>query len=118
MTLARFFGAAGRVSRGQFWLQSLFLWVVLYALSAVLGPLATGIVVWLVNGVVLAAMALLCIRRLHDRNYTGWWLLAVLIPVAGALWLVWQLALRRGVAQDNRWGRDPLQPRGDYLVVG
>lgn len=117
MTLARFFEAGGRVTRGQFWLQSLFLWIVLYALSGVLGMLAIGIVVWLVNGVVLAALVMLCIRRLHDRNYTGWWLLVVLIPVAGALWLLWQLALRRGVAQDNRWGVDPLQPRGDYLVV-
>lgn len=105
------------MSRGQFWLQSLVLWVVLYVLSAVLGPLATGIMVWLVNGVVLAALVMLCILRLHDRNHTGWWLLAVFIPVAGALWLLWQLALRRGVAQDNRWGPDPLQARGDYLVV-
>lgn len=117
MTLVRFFGAGGRAPRGQFWLHSFVLWMSLYALSAVLGPLATGIVVWFVNGVVLAALVLLCIRRLHDRNYAGWWLLAVLIPVAGALWLLWQLALRRGVAQDNRWGRDPLQLRGDYLVV-
>lgn len=117
MKLGRFFGAEGRVPRGQFWLQSLILWVVLYLLSAVLGPLATGIVVWLVNGVVLVALVMLSIRRLHDRNCTGWWLLVVLVPVAGALWLVWQLALRRGVSQDNRWGADPLQPRGDYLVV-
>jgi len=117
MTFARFFEAGSRVSRGQFWLQSLALWVALYALSALLGSLAAGIVVWLVNGVLLAALVMLCIRRLHDRNYAGWWLLAVLVPVAGALWLLWQLALRRGVAQDNRWGPDPLQPRGDYLVV-
>ncbi len=117
MNMSRFFGAGGRVPRGQFWLQSLFLWGVLYALSALLGSLAIGIMVWLVNGAVLAALVMLCIRRLHDRNYTGWWLLAVLVPLAGALWLLWQLALRRGVAQDNRWGADPLRPRGDYLVV-
>lgn len=117
MNLARFFGAGGRVSRGQFWLQAVILWGVLYVLSALLGPLTTGIVVWLVNGVILIALVMLCIRRLHDRDYNGWWLLVVLIPVAGALWLFWQLALRRGIAQDNGWGPDPLQPRGDYLVV-
>ena len=117
MTLVRFFGAGGRLARGQFWLHSLLLWAALYLLSALLGQMATGIVVWLVNGAVLLALVMLCIRRLHDRNYAGWWLLAVLVPVAGALWLLWQLALRRGVAQDNRWGPDPLQPRGDYLVV-
>ena len=117
MTLAQFFGPGGRAPRGQFWLQAVVLWGVLYALSALLGPLATGVVVWFVNGVILIALVMLCIRRLHDRNYRGWWLLAVLIPVAGALWLLWQLALRSGIAQDNRWGPDPLQARGDYLVV-
>jgi uncharacterized membrane protein YhaH (DUF805 family) len=117
MKLGRFFGWGGRAPRAQFWLQSLFLWGGLYLLSAMLGSLATGIMVWLVNGVVLAALIAQCIRRLHDRNYAGWWLFVALIPVVGALWLMWQLALRRGVAQDNRWGPDPLQPRGDYLVV-
>lgn len=115
--MGRFFWVRGRLARGQFWLQAMALWVVLYALSVVLGPMATDIVVWLVNGTVLAGFAMLCIRRLHDRDRTGWWLLVVLIPVVGALWLFWQLALRRGVAQDNRWGPDPLQSRGDYLVV-
>ena len=118
MKPGRLFSARGRLSRGRFWLQALTLWVVLYLLSGALGPLAAGAVVWLVNGGVLVLLALLCIRRLHDRNYPGWWLFAVLIPVAGALWLVWQLALRRGVPEDNRWGPDPLRPRGDYLVVG
>lgn len=117
MRPSQIFSWRGRVPRGQFWLQSLFVWAMLYLLSSLLGPLAMGVVVWLVNGVALAALLFLCIRRLHDRNYTGWWLLVVVVPVAGALWLLFQLALRRGVTQDNRWGADPLQPRGDYLVV-
>jgi uncharacterized membrane protein YhaH (DUF805 family) len=117
MTFTRFFSAAGRVSRGQFWLQAIAFWAVFYMVWAVLGALAAGLVVGVVNGVALVTLVMLCIRRLHDRNYAGWWLFVVLVPVAGALWLVWQLALRRGVAQDNRWAPDPLQPRGDYLVV-
>lgn len=117
MKLAHFFDANCRVSRGQFWLQSLVIWLALYLLSAALGPLLSGIFVWLVNGAALVALVLLCIRRLHDRNYSGWWLFVVLIPVAGAIWLVWQLALRRGIDDDNRWGRDPRQSSGDYLVV-
>jgi uncharacterized membrane protein YhaH (DUF805 family) len=117
MTSIRLLSAHGRVPRGQFWLQAIAFWAVFYTVSAVLGALATGIVVGLVNGVALVTLVMLCIRRLHDRNYAGWWLLAVIVPVVGALWLLWQLALRRGIAQDNRWGPDPLQPRGDYLVV-
>lgn len=117
MKLDRFFSIAGRLPRGQFWLTCIFLWASLYILLELLGPRSSGAVVWLVNGMALTVLAMLCIRRLHDRNYTGWWLLAVLVPVAGAAWLTWQLACRRGVPQDNRWGTDPQHPIGDYLVV-
>jgi uncharacterized membrane protein YhaH (DUF805 family) len=117
MTPLHLLSATGRASRGQFWLQSLVIWLALYGLAAALGMLLSGVLVWLVNGAALLALVMLCIRRLHDRNYAGWWVLVVLIPVLGALWLVWQLALRRGVAHDNRWGADPRQLPADYLVV-
>ena len=118
MKLSKLIDVKGRLPRGQFWLQAIVLWLVLYMLSSALGELARGIVVWLVDGFVLISLLILCIRRLHDCNYSGKWLLAVLVPVLGAIWLFWQLALRRGVAQDNRWGPDPLLPQSDYLVVG
>lgn len=117
MTALQFFKAGGRISRGGFWLHGLIAWMVLYLAWAAAGPAPSVVLAWLINGPVLAALILLCIRRLHDRNRSGWWLLLVLVPVAGALWLAWQLAFRRGLPQDNRWGPDPLAPRGDYLVV-
>src|SRR5207249_3762948 len=113
----QFFKAGGRLSRGGFWLHGLVVWVVFYLVWSALGNPAAGALAWVINAPALAALILLCIRRLHDRNYSGWWLLLVVIPVAGALWLVWQTALRRGVSQDNHWGADPLQPCSDYLVV-
>ena len=98
-------------------LQAAIVWAVFYLVWGLFGPHATGVAVWLINVPALAVLVLLCIRRLHDRNYSGWWLLLVAIPVAGGLWLVWQAALRRGVPQDNRWGADPLRNKADYLVV-
>lgn len=118
MKWGHFLRVTGRLARGQFWLHSCILWCLLYVLSGVTFITSSSVATVIVLGLVLLLLVLQCIRRLHDRNYSGWWLLAVLIPVAGGLWLVWQLALRRGVAQDNRWGKDPLEPRGDYLVVG
>ena len=117
MRLSQFFSAKGRLSRGRFWLQAAIVWALFYLVWNLLGPSAGAPVVWLVNGAALAALVLLSIRRLHDRDYSGWWLVLAVVPVAGALWLVWQLAIRRGVAQGNRWGDDPLRHRGDYLVV-
>jgi uncharacterized membrane protein YhaH (DUF805 family) len=107
----------GRLSRGQFWLQSLLLWVLFYGIWEVSGLPAQGAELWLINGPMLWLLLTLCVRRLHDRNYAGWWLLIVLLPVFGAGWLVWQLALRRGLEQSNRWGEDPQQVTGDFLSV-
>jgi len=117
MKSLQFFKAGGRLSRAGFWLHGLIIWGVFYLVWSALGNPAAGVLTWVVNLPALAALVLLCIRRLHDRNYSGWWLLLVAVPVVGALWLGWQLALRRGVPEGNRWGPDPLLPRGDYLVV-
>jgi uncharacterized membrane protein YhaH (DUF805 family) len=117
MKSLQFFRAGGRLPRGTFWLHGLIVWVVFYLIWHALGHPVVGVATWLINGPALVALTLLCVRRLHDRGYSGWWLLLVFIPVAGALWLIWQTALRRGAPQDNRWGTNPFQPRGDYLVV-
>ncbi len=48
------------------------------------------------------------IRRLHDIGYSGWWLLASLIPPAWAVLLF--LYLRPSQPGPNRYGETPLPP--------
>ena len=117
MNSSLFFKTNGRLSLGGFWLHAIVVWLVFYFVCGLVSSQASDVVTWLINGTALTVLAFLCIQRLHDRNHSGWWLLMVLVPVLGAIWLVWQCAFRRGLPQDNRWGADPLQPRGDYLVV-
>ena len=117
MQVNQWVGWCGRLSRGQFWFRSLLLWALFYGLWEGLTLPAQGALVWLINLPMLWLMLGLCVRRLHDRTLSGWYLLAVLLPVIGAAWLVWQLALRRGQAQANVWGDDPLQQTGDFLAV-
>ena len=46
------------------------------------------------------------VRRLHDINRTGWWLLLCLVPVFGWIVLiVW--AIKRGDEGPNKYGTDP-----------
>ena len=47
------------------------------------------------------------VRRLHDTNRTGWWVLIAIIPIIGAVWLIVLYCFKgnRGV---NRFGEDPL----------
>ena len=49
------------------------------------------------------------VRRLHDTNRVGWWVLIVLIPLVGVIWMLVLLCLK-GDEGENRFGADPLTP--------
>ena len=112
----RLFTFRGRMSRPAFWLASLAVWgvfaILFVFLEAAFGRGATLILypplLWL--------LAVLCVQRLHDRGRSAAWLLVVLIPIVGPLWLVVELALRGGTPDENPYGRDP-PARADYLTV-
>jgi uncharacterized membrane protein YhaH (DUF805 family) len=44
------------------------------------------------------------VKRLHDLNNTGWWLLASLIPLAGGIYLTIALGFFKGTEGPNRFG--------------
>ena len=98
-----------RLRRRNFWGLSIALWLVFFSVREAYAlerhaPLATA---W--AAIALLAIGALAVARLHDRSRSGWWLATVLVPVAGALWLAWELALRRGSAHANAYGPDPRQ---------
>ena len=116
-TLLPMFGWRGRLSRGAFWGRVLLILLAFALLDAALEPLMGAGRVWLLNPLALAALLAAGARRLHDRDYHARWLLAGLVPVLGAAWLLWQFA-SRGAASDNRFGPDPRRDAADFLVVG
>ena len=59
----------------------------------------------------------LAVKRLHDDARSGAWLLVGLVPVLGVLWLLFELALRKGTAGSNQYGPDPLEAGRDYMKV-
>lgn len=48
-------------------------------------------------------------KRFHDRDRSGWFLLAYLIPLIGQLWVLLELGFLRGTDGPNRFGADPLE---------
>jgi uncharacterized membrane protein YhaH (DUF805 family) len=48
------------------------------------------------------------VRRLHDTERSGWWLLIILIPLIGALALLYFL-VSKGTSGPNRFGEDPIR---------
>lgn len=50
------------------------------------------------------------VRRLHDCDYSGWWLLVGLVPYVGEVAL-FALLCFQGTAGDNRFGAEPDEYR-------
>jgi uncharacterized membrane protein YhaH (DUF805 family) len=55
---------------------------------------------------VLLPSIAVAIRRMHDTNRSGWWILINLIPCVGWIWFI-VLAAQEGTAGDNQYGPDP-----------
>ena len=55
---------------------------------------------------VLLPSIAVCIRRLHDTNRSGWWILISLVPFVGSIILLIFLCIE-GDAGDNRFGPNP-----------
>ncbi|MEQ9040740.1 MAG: DUF805 domain-containing protein [Silicimonas sp.] len=51
------------------------------------------------------------VRRLHDLDKSGWWYLLILIPLLGALILIF-FFVQKGTTGPNRFGEDPLAGAG------
>jgi len=103
----------GRARRKEYWLFLLCNVIVEAVLSIV--DLATGtfnprIGTGLLGGVyyllVLVPSLAVAVRRLHDTNRRGWWLLVSLIPLVGAIILLFFLA-QDGDPATNRYGPNP-----------
>lgn len=108
---------SGRASRSQYWGFTLCLCLILFvakwldhALFAKDLPLL-GTLVWV--GAVLPYFSV-AVRRLHDINRGGWWLLMDLVPMIGPFALIVVNCLK-GTAGPNRFGPDPLA--GDSLAM-
>jgi uncharacterized membrane protein YhaH (DUF805 family) len=96
-----------RLRRRTFWWATLVIWIVFFAVREMLAIERLPLVATAWAALALAVVGAVSIARLHDRGRSGWWLAAIVVPVAGALWLACELALRRGNTHANTWGADP-----------
>lgn len=115
---------SGRARRAEFWWFALFSFCVLAVLNFIdfgfggparwmtgeARPSPVAGLFWL--AVLLPSLAV-TVRRLHDTDRTGWWILIQFIPVIGPLLLIWFLA-SEGSSGTNRFGPDPLERAGDW----
>lgn len=102
----------GRAQRSAYWywmLFSLFVYLVAGLLDRVLFETGESVVTPL-NGVAYLFLFLptlaLAVRRFHDMDRTGWWVLLGLTGIGGIILIIW--FCQPGTRGANRFGPDPL----------
>ena len=113
--LKKYADFSGRARRKEYWFFALFNILISLALGIidnVLGTYSaeahTGLLEAIYSLAVLVPGLAVTVRRLHDTNRSGWWLLMVLIPLIGwAVLLVFMIL--DGTPGENRFGPDPKE---------
>ena len=119
------FSFQGRINRARFWLVHVGIFVVEAIVLSLMGGTAAIIsgdyeqvmivsgganrAVWSIVGVIAFWISLAAgVKRWHDRNKSGWWMLIILVPVIGSLWYLIECGFLKGTTGPNAYGADPL----------
>jgi uncharacterized membrane protein YhaH (DUF805 family) len=106
---------SGRSRRMEYWYFVLFniiVSIVLGTIDTLLGTLGSGMGVGLLSGIyglaILIPSLAVTVRRLHDIDRSGWWILIALVPLIGTIVLL-VFALLEGTPGTNRYGLNPKE---------
>jgi uncharacterized membrane protein YhaH (DUF805 family) len=108
---ALFLTAEGRINRKTYWIGAVILFVVNIVLT-LLGLAARehiSILYWLFTLVSIALIypgLCIAIKRFHDRDKSGWWVLIALIPLIGWIWYLIEVGFLPGTNGPNQYGLD------------
>ena len=106
------FSLSGRASRSEYWF-----WVlggVIFQMTMVIGSIVLAVIeVPVLPGLMILAPILLVpgsitlvVRRLHDVGMSGWMWFVALVPVIGAIYLIY-LFVQEGDFGENAYGAVP-----------
>ena len=122
--LRRYADFSGRASRREYWLFALLQFLLIFAVIALGmtifggifdsfahggsgGHIMVGLFVVLIFGLLIPNIAVQ-VRRFHDQDMSGWFVLLHLIPYVGGL-ITFVFMLRSGTYGENRFGPDPYE---------
>ena len=115
MSLSQLYSSPnGRITRSTLWLKY-WLPIMLLSLITAVVDYATGMYseefrVGLTGGiailVVMYPSIMVMVKRAHDRNHSGLFVLLLCVPVLN-IWPIVDLHFLRGTVGDNQYGADP-----------
>lgn len=99
-----------RSSRSEYWYWIPFAMLSYMALGFISVALGLGIIIPIIYIVIIILGSIgLTIRRLHDINRSGMWILISFVPIIGELILLYW-SIIKGTDGPNQYGPDPLAP--------
>jgi uncharacterized membrane protein YhaH (DUF805 family) len=110
---------SGRARRAEYWWWYLFVFLLL-CVALIVDVYAFPSSSEILRVYTLASLALalpnisVTVRRLHDIGRSGWWFWLGLIPLIGALILLYWM-IKRGDQGSNQFGPDPI---AEEMVMG
>lgn len=106
--LKNYVGFSGRARRTEYWMFALVSAAITIVLTAIDVALDMRILAAIYGIAVLLPGLAVAVRRLHDTDRSGWWLLIGLVPLIGPIVLLVFLA-SEGTHGPNQHGADPKQ---------
>ena len=103
--IGKSFSFRGRASRSEYWwwILASVLFQIICAIIALLGNIGIAAIFPVL---LIPPSTTVIVRRLHDLEKSGWWLLIVLIPLVGILYLIY-LFIQEGDMNENMYGPVP-----------
>jgi uncharacterized membrane protein YhaH (DUF805 family) len=99
---------SGRASRSEYWFFVLFNVMITIILAIIDAAMKIAFLQAIYSLAVLVPSVAVAVRRMHDVNKSGWY---ILIPIYNLI-----LACTGGTAGDNKYGPDPLRPEFDTFL--
>lgn len=94
---------SGRAMRSEYWWFILFYFIAYLVLAVVDYLLGVQLLTAILSLGLLIPSIGVGVRRLHDLDKSGWWLLLCLVPIIGALVLIYWFC-QPGTPGANRFG--------------
>lgn len=119
---SRYANFSSRARRREYWgfvLLTSLIGVIVWALNMmIISPEQPQMFLFLIYqlAVIIPTFAV-SVRRLHDLDKSGFWILILFIPILGAIYLTVIFCLR-GTNGNNKYGEDPLDVAQGEIVHG
>jgi uncharacterized membrane protein YhaH (DUF805 family) len=106
------FSFEGRISRKPFWMFILVVFIgtiiTTFIDMATTGQ-DTGIATLLFILIIFWPSLAIQVKRWHDRDKSGWWVLINFVPILGPIWALVENGFLTGTEGSNRFGENPMQ---------